>query len=363
MGSCRGQRRRWAPIVGLVVLCWGQWALALSVSLTPASTAIYSGTTTAVDVRIDAPAGVFGYNFGIVYPAALLNVVSVTPGAAAAGCVVTPNADVDGKICLAVACSTDLSGSDVSLVTVTFAGESAGAAPVQFSAISCGGPSTPSCLLEDLNGGVQPCTTNSATIDVSGPQPGPLRGKRGNPARDSTACQALWRIQNPNAALDPFGLPASKQECVDGDATCDFDPAPNVCGFRASLCLNDPDPGLPACSAQGITSAALLAPKADRIRSEPLHTLVAQDIADIQNALQHLSDPSLPAAGYSFAPPLSAAQRDLCSAAFLVRVPVKPPTARPTKQRLAIRLKTTDAQSPRPRPKSTSITLICRSAP
>ena len=41
-------------------------------------------------------------------------------------------------------------------------------------------------------------------------------------------------------------------ECRDGDPSCDKDPAPGVCGFEVTACLNNSDPDLPQCTVSGV---------------------------------------------------------------------------------------------------------------
>lgn len=335
--------------------------------LTPGVATINSpGGSTSLTLQVDDPAEIVGYTFGITYPAELLGNVNVIPSPLlSASCVATFNANHDGRLCLALGCSQPLPGANVDLLSLSFSGESNGSAPVHFAATACGGPALPACLLEDIGGSSLPCITSPATIEVEMPAsvPPPLRGKRTDPARDTSVCQAVWRIDHSSPAVDTFGLPAAKQTCRDGDPGCDFDPEPNQCGFRARLCLNNSDPLFPACTPQGISSAVLLSPKAGRIRTQPLGAILDQDVAEIQHALQHLADPNQPDAGFSFAPPLSGLQQNLCSAPFLIRIPVRQPTSRSTQRRLSVRLRSADGALPRPRIKGTSVTLMCRAEP
>jgi hypothetical protein len=56
------------------------------------------------------------------------------------------------------------------------------------------------------------------------------------------------------------GLPSTRQTCVDGDPTCDFDPAPGRCRLHAWECFGGADPRL-GCAAVAVGSALVQLPR------------------------------------------------------------------------------------------------------
>ena len=55
------------------------------------------------------------------------------------------------------------------------------------------------------------------------------------------------------------GTPSNKQECVDNDPTCDFDPTPGSCRFHLFLRLGGADDRL-ACAADSVASIEIRRP-------------------------------------------------------------------------------------------------------
>jgi cysteine-rich repeat protein len=78
-------------------------------------------------------------------------------------------------------------------------------------------------------------------------------------------CIAEWAVINPFnvPALGTDDLPSFKQNCVDGDPTCDADGQLNDgCTFRVALCLQNADPNLPTCTApSGLAKWVLVSPR------------------------------------------------------------------------------------------------------
>jgi len=66
------------------------------------------GATLAVDLTIDNPSNILGYNLALIYPEAILSVTAngVQPSQATvnAGCLFVANAKNDGKICINLSC-------------------------------------------------------------------------------------------------------------------------------------------------------------------------------------------------------------------------------------------------------------------
>jgi cysteine-rich repeat protein len=67
-------------------------------------------------------------------------------------------------------------------------------------------------------------------------------------------------------AVDGKGIPSKKQTCVDGDATCDFDPAPGACTMRLWACLGGPDTRI-GCVAGAVGSTEVRKPSARELGS------------------------------------------------------------------------------------------------
>jgi hypothetical protein len=55
------------------------------------------------------------------------------------------------------------------------------------------------------------------------------------------------------------GIPLTKQVCVDGDPTCDFDPTVGRCTFHLWFCLGGADARL-SCTADAVTDLSILRP-------------------------------------------------------------------------------------------------------
>jgi len=78
-----------------------------------------------------------------------------------------------------------------------------------------------------------------------------------------TDCLAEWLVVNPTNTpfRDRRGRVSNIQSCHDGDSLCDGDGAVNgSCTFRVAICLDESDPGLPACSADSVSAYALASP-------------------------------------------------------------------------------------------------------
>lgn len=178
-----------------------------NVSLVPSSSAINVGGSVVLQVQIDDPSGVTGYTLGIVYPAGLLNVTAAT-ALVGGGCSAVSNFAVDGSVCLALACSTPLSGTNVSLFDITFQGEANGLANVSFASTSCGGPPINACLLEDGSGGSIPCNTTGATIQV-GPTPTPTSTETSSPTATITPTASV--TATPTNTVPPSPTPSATE--------------------------------------------------------------------------------------------------------------------------------------------------------
>ncbi|HZR81641.1 MAG TPA: hypothetical protein VFD92_11135 [Candidatus Binatia bacterium] len=85
-------------------------------------------------------------------------------------------------------------------------------------------------------------------------------------------------------AVDPRGLPKTKQSCHDNDPTCDFEPAPGVCKLHVWSCLGGADSRI-ACSAAQVSATSVLTPRSN---AKPAELAVRQSI---EGALQALGYP------------------------------------------------------------------------
>ena len=190
-----------------------------------------------------------------------------------------------------------------------------------------------------------------------------IRGDRTNPRRDRAGCQVEWYVVNPNNPLDRFGLPNMKQVCPDQDPTCDFDPAPGQCRFEVVVCVNTDDPNLPACSNDGVAAAQLMPTRPRLSRSPGIVALAAANEAKIRAALAALLDPNNPAAAYSNQAPLSATQKNFCSAPVTIDVRTGPRLVDSLLGAETLRVLSLDQHSPRPQRRRSILSLRCGPTP
>jgi hypothetical protein len=155
-----------------------------------------------------------------------------------------------------------------------------------------------------------------------------------------TDCHSEWQVQN--ATNTPFlrrGLVSTTQTCTDGDPDCDIDgDADGTCTFHVSVCFNQTDPSLPACTAQTTASVHVT------LGSKP------QTVANADALLEALEDLGGTRTGarlddVDFAPPLSAG---ICTAFISAQV------AAGKKENLRTRIISPNGQKDRDR-----IRLVC----
>jgi photosystem II stability/assembly factor-like uncharacterized protein len=157
---------------------------------------------------------------------------------------------------------------------------------------------------------------------------GDLVPGKGDPATD---CMAEWGVRNPlnDPWLDRKGLTNFKQECTDGDPTCDLDGSANgVCAVDVTVCLNvpdvrlvDPDTSLPACTPGSIGSWQLKKPFPDSIK--PFEAPNAVALRDAVAALAANTISGSHQEVVTFGAPLATAET--CTAPVRVQVPLKAP--------------------------------------
>jgi cysteine-rich repeat protein len=138
----------------------------------------------------------------------------------------------------------------------------------------------------------------------------------------TTDCIAEWAVINPfnSPALGTDDLPSFKQNCVDGDPSCDADgAADDRCTFRVAICLQNADPNLPTCTAPpGTAKFVLTSPRPNSSEADDAANALA-----LIDAFGRLS--SVPASGNSsntllFEPPIVLTPPDNCTDTALLIV-------------------------------------------
>jgi hypothetical protein len=128
------------------------------------------------------------------------------------------------------------------------AGTCAGVGPTCGNAVvECG---------ENCDDGAQNGTPGHACTAACVELPPALRIPGGTRANE---CTSEWSLALGTVATSR-GLPSTRQTCVDGDPTCDFDPTPGRCRLHLWECFGGADARL-ACPATGVGSAAIQLPR------------------------------------------------------------------------------------------------------
>ena len=163
------------------------------------------------------------------------------------------------------------------------------------------------------------------------------------PGGDSTRkdCFLEWSVANPGSPVQK-GRPVTRQQCVDGNPTCDFDAgAPRSCTFHVRLCFNRDDLRLRRCSPRGVSTFELRQPSA-----------ASADPSDQANAARLLA--AVSALGIAtqeerriiFSPALETG--DLCTDAVDVVVPLRErPGKSPRPGKRVLKTDVTDGQEQR----------------
>jgi cysteine-rich repeat protein len=138
------------------------------------------------------------------------------------------------------------------------------------SIVQCG----EQCDNGSLNGTPgNPCTATCTQA------PPPLRIP-GGPSRGE--CTSEFSLVHDAPVVGRNGLPSTLQSCVDGDATCDFDPTPGRCRFRLFVCLGEADDRV-ACPAKQVTAASVTLPSAN----QTANAAARQALVDALGALEY----------------------------------------------------------------------------
>lgn len=138
-----------------------------------------------------------------------------------------------------------------------------------------------------------------------------IHGDRRLRAVRQRGCVFGWYVVNPAQAPLADGSLAERQECVDQDPACDFDPRPGRCRFQVVACLNNDDVGLPQCVPPGVSGTRI---------ARPAQASARANFDALAEALTHLHDPGRPQDEYSQQPALLAKERNYCSRAFPIDV-------------------------------------------
>ncbi len=85
-------------------------------------------------------------------------------------------------------------------------------------------------------------------------------------------CTLEWSVAVGTPLTDKRGLPQSRQECVDNDPACDFNPAGGACRFHVWACLGEADPRI-ACGATAVGAVDLRTPEVGPARTAILAAL------------------------------------------------------------------------------------------
>jgi hypothetical protein len=124
-------------------------------------------------------------------------------------------------------------------------------------------------------------------------------------------CLAEWQVTNAAGRPGPDGKAPIRQRCRDGDAGCDADPTPGVCGFTVAVCFDHNDARFVrdgvSCRRPPVETWTLLAPATG---AEALVTAVGQ-----------LGPSSTGAGTVTFAPPLDATEH--CTGPVQLAVPTR----------------------------------------
>lgn len=201
------------------------------------------------------------------------------------------------------------------------------------------------------------------TPTPTGPTPTPtstpplIRGGSHKPSL-KRGCQVAWKVLQSTARIDRFGLAANHQTCEDADPGCDFAPElPGLCEFLVQVCLNVDNPDQPECIANGVSEVEVISPNPKNSRMPVVKEILSANRFALSNGLQHLLDPQRPLNGFIYKPPLTAAQRNLCSAPFPVQILVGD---RP-KASVTLKVRSIDQTKPRGKKDTSTLKLICRS--
>lgn len=207
---------------------------------------------------------------------------------------------------------------------------------------------------------------SSPTPTPTGPTPTPtatppfIRGDSQKPTNKKTGCQVAWKVLQANPATDRYGLASNIQVCEDNDPSCDYaSEIAGLCEYLVQACVNVEDADLPSCVPNGVSSVEVLSPNPKQSWIPAVQEVLSADRFALSNAVEHLQDPRRPGNGFIYSVPLTAAQKNMCSAPFPVQILV----GDRRKASVTLRLRSTDASLPKRLRELTSLKMVCKSRP
>jgi cysteine-rich repeat protein len=136
---------------------------------------------------------------------------------------------------------------------------------------TCGDGCSSNCKIERCGNGIVDCNEDC--------DEGPNNGKLGDPCTaqcteappanripggsSSRDCPSEFSLAAGQLVTNRAGIPSTKQTCVEGDPTCDFDAIPGNCRFHLWLCLAGDDSRL-GCTADAVGSVDVIQPNATK---------------------------------------------------------------------------------------------------
>ncbi len=172
---------RWVVMLAALIAWRGIAAAQVrTLTVSPSVRLVPTGGTASVDLVVDDATDLLAADIGIVYDGSVL---SVQPAGAttATGCFLTANMAPDGNICLGLACTNPLMGTNVTLASIQFSNITAmmppgpdaptGISAVTISSAGCHGSTPPAggCLLNDNSPDDDSCLVSNGLINVGAP--------------------------------------------------------------------------------------------------------------------------------------------------------------------------------------------------
>jgi cysteine-rich repeat protein len=147
---------------------------------------------------------------------------------------------------------------------------------------------SPTCRQESCGNGIIDCDEQCDDGPLNEPVgtacsarctevPPPLRIPGGGSGTVDCAHEWSLALDPGDVVADRRAVPRNRQDCVDGDPDCDFEPMPGACRFHLFACLGGADARL-ACPTAGVTSVEILRP---RELDDPLRDALVHAFAEV----------------------------------------------------------------------------------